>query len=338
VVVAAAIGAIAVAVAAYLVWSGLKTPPSLAGPAPVTDLPVTAQPVDDARDVQLAPVEGDPIQLESPVAGRVTSLDCERGQTWAPGGSNLAIDGQALVNLDTSVPLWRDIEPGAKGADVEALQAALTSLGFDLTATGRFDLATRQAVAELLKRNGRQPADGGTLAAADFFWLPPAGAMAGQCALSPGQTVQAGDAAITTMPTLAEVRVKDLPADLVSGPRVLEVDGLTVPVDGTGAVTGAEALTALTASASYQALANAADAAAPWGAVLRLAEPVTVYPLPPSAIEMGQGADGCVQASDGTALPVTVVASQMGRSFVAFPAGAPPEQVRAEPDRGLTCG
>jgi peptidoglycan hydrolase-like protein with peptidoglycan-binding domain len=321
-----------------MVWASGKTPPSLARPAPVTDLPVTAEQADDARDVQLLAVHGRSTELASPAVGRVTALDCVPGQAWTAGGSNLAVDGRPLVNLPSSTPMWRDIEPGAKGTDVEAIQVALTGLGFDLEPTGRFDWATRQAAAELLKRVGAKQSDAGVLEAAGVFWLPPDGAVPGECPLSLGQIVEAGVAVMATIAPLAEVRVKDLPGDLVEGARVLEADGLTVPIDAAGSVTDAEALTSLAASASYQAVAASEDRSTPWGGVLKLAEPVTVYPLAPSAIKMSGAPNGCVQASDGTGLPVKVVASQMGRSFVAFEGHEPPAKVRALPDEGLKCG
>ncbi|MDR3108050.1 MAG: peptidoglycan-binding protein [Bifidobacteriaceae bacterium] len=338
VIAAGAVVALALSAAGYMVWATAKTPPSLAGPAPVAEAPVTAELIDDARDVRLVGVEGDSTRLGSPAAGRITALDCAPGQAWVAGESNLAVDGAALINLPTAVPLWRDLEPGAKGGDVDALRAALAGLGFGLEPTGRYDQATRKAVAELLGRHGLKTGDGGVLSAASFFWLPLGGATPGECALALGQAVEAGETVMTTLAGLAAARVEDLPGDLVEGARVAEVNGLTVPVDTAGAVADPAALAELTASGAARSAAAPEDAAPTWAAVLRLAEPVTVYPLAPSAIAMAQAPAGCVQAGDGTTLPVKVVASQMGRSFVVFADAPPPATVRAQVAEGLTCG
>ena len=40
-------------------------------------------------------------------------------------GANLSIDGAPLLNLATSVPLWRDLGVGDEGADALALRAEL---------------------------------------------------------------------------------------------------------------------------------------------------------------------------------------------------------------------
>ncbi|MDR1187653.1 MAG: peptidoglycan-binding protein, partial [Bifidobacteriaceae bacterium] len=301
---------------------------------------VVAEQIDDARAVELVATAGQSAELATPAEGKVTSIVCEPGDPWRPGETNLSLDGRPVVNLATSTPLWRDLAKDAKGEDVKALQVALKALGHDLEPNGRYGPATARAVKALLADIGVK-ADGSALALAEVLWLPAKESAPAQCLVSPGQILEAAQVVAKTVAPLTSVRVKDLPRDLVAGARVLELpDNVTVPLGEDGSVDDAADLATLAATASYRAVtaASAEEGSQPWQARARLAEPVTVHPVPPAAIKMTDGRNGCVAPKDAEPRPVEVVASEMGRSFVVFTDGrAAPGEVSLAPTKELTC-
>jgi peptidoglycan hydrolase-like protein with peptidoglycan-binding domain len=88
----------------------------------------------------------------------VTALRYAAGEEIEAGSVLLEIAGRPVIALEGDVPAYRDLLPGADGADVEALQAALESLGFAAGASGVFDAATKSAVDALYTSLGYRPA------------------------------------------------------------------------------------------------------------------------------------------------------------------------------------
>lgn len=113
------------------------------------------------------------------VAAGVTDVDCHPGTAQSatggrqvftrrppgPGatmneGQLLAeVNGRPVILLQGDVPAYRDLVPGAKGADVGALQAALARLGFDPgERESTLGKGTQAAVAAWYRSLGYEPA------------------------------------------------------------------------------------------------------------------------------------------------------------------------------------
>jgi HlyD family secretion protein len=81
-------------------------------------------------------------------AGIVTGVRVHRGDRVRAGTVLLEVSGRPLFALPGAVPAYRDLKPGATGADVAQLQAALAGLGHDPHEhNGLFGTGTKQALA-----------------------------------------------------------------------------------------------------------------------------------------------------------------------------------------------
>ncbi len=325
--------AIALAVAAFALYR--PVPPTLETAPIPTASPLVAEETVDSRSVELSVELGDEAALVTPADGRITATSCSVGETIKSGTSVITLDRVPLVNLHTSTPVWRDLDFGDKGADVEALQAELARLGYSVSVSKRFDWQTWVAWDVLVEKLGGDT-DYGTFSVEQVVWLSEKSVTAATCPVRLGATVQAG-ASLVGLPTpLLSAAVKDYPTDLVPGERTLTVNDVPIALDQDGNVT-ADGLTALADTASFRRFLQGPDDAI-LSADLVLVEPLTVYPVPPAAVALGANGSGCVALAHGNPAPVTVVSSRLGRSYIAFLDGVPAsDEVLLQPDRGLTC-
>ncbi|MEV5411522.1 peptidoglycan-binding protein [Thermopolyspora sp. NPDC052614] len=70
------------------------------------------------------------------------------------GTALMEVDGRPVFALKGTVPMYRTITPGARGADVRQLQRALRRLGFGGRVSGVFDRATADAVRRWYAKKG----------------------------------------------------------------------------------------------------------------------------------------------------------------------------------------
>ncbi|GAA4152088.1 peptidoglycan-binding domain-containing protein [Leifsonia shinshuensis] len=334
VLVCVAVAAVVGAVVAFSLYR--PVPASLATAAAPVTVPLVPEQLADTRSVNLAVELGEPASLSAPLSGTVTGSACAPGSALASGQRTFTIDQSPIVNLHTETPLWRDLSVGAKGADVEALQRELARLGHDVAETGRFDRRTWAAWDRLVEQAGGET-EYGTFALSQAMWLPAAEVTAAACPVQLGQVVERGTAVATLPSALLSGAVKSYPAGLVPGARKLVVDSTDVEIDRNGRLTvdGVAALSATDALARY---AQSPDDEA-LQAELVLVAPVTVYPVPPSAVAMTGEKTGCLQPTSGAPVPVTVVSSKLGRSYVTFESDSGPvaDEALARPERSLTC-
>lgn len=336
----AALAALVLLALGVLAGVGLapQDPPSsvAAGRAPER-VAVATQPFDDARQVELTTSVGPVRAVVSPVAGRLTAFDCRTGGRWQSGTSPLSVDGDPLIALATVVPFYRDLTPGASGADVDGLQRELARLGFDAPRTGLYDLATRTAVGELLTQVTGERRTGRILSAAEVVWLPARTVVVGTCDVSPGATVEAGLPVASAPGPLRALSVNVPPPGSAAGARVLTVETVSTSVDKDGAVTDPEALARITETSLYQT-SVASEGAVGLTATWALATPLEVLAVPPGSLIGLGSSQSCVDGDDGI-VPVTVVSSVVGQSLVSLPAGTrPPRSVAVAPAAGASCG
>lgn len=234
----------------------------------------------------------------------------------------MTVDDKPVLALATSVPVWREVKRGVRGDDVEALQAELARLGYDVQVDGRFGAGTRAAVLDVQKTIGvAKPS--GSLAPADVLWLPAPSVSVSSCDLELGDAAPAPFA--TVAGTLDGLRVAAAANASTDAERVLALDDRTAPVSDDGAVTDREFLSAVAASDAFLGWRRT-DGEMPLNLEFRLAEPLDVAVIPPGAV-YGLAEDrGCV-ASDGVGYPVDVVASSLGQTSVVFDAETVPVAV-----------
>lgn len=321
-------------VAAGAVMFADPTPDALQDAKVAASAPVTAHSFDDKRTVQVALTLGADTALIAPASGRITGLSCQSGGQFTSGGSDLSIDGRRIVNLATTVPLWRDVRLGDKGEDVAAIQRELSRLGYAVNVNGTAGAQTFAAVTDLFAKAGAKDVDSSSIPVGRVLWLPRPDVTVSACNASTGANVAAGEKFATLPSTLAGAAITRLPDGALPGERILTIDGSKVPVDAAGRVTDPDALAVIAASSSYaEAVIGKSDSVK---GSYTLAQPVGVSVVPPGSLFDIDGDAACV-ADGGRAFAVRIVASELGRSFVTFDSANPPAEVDMTPDDSLSC-
>lgn len=303
-----------------------------------TLLAVSAESYDGAHQLGVSAESADPQVVRSNVTGVVTRFDCAPGGKVTSGSAPLWVDGRPTLALATGVPLWRDLASGARGADVTAVQTELARLGYGVGVTGTWDRATGAAVRALWTAVGVTPLD--SLPVASVVWLPAQSVTVGKCGVAAGDPVTAGQAVITSSARLTALLLATPPG---SG-WVVAQGSLTAPIDAGGRITDTAFLAAVAASPEFAFAQSAAGSQQGSGlqVTVRLAAPVKVLVVPPSAIVGATAASGtsaghgCVVTASGP-VPVTVVASSLGTTMVQVVGDAQVSAVQVQPDRGARC-
>ncbi|WP_406287933.1 peptidoglycan-binding protein [Streptomyces sp. NBC_00209] len=89
----------------------------------------------------------------------ITKQPVEAGRTIRPGQLLLEVSGRPVFALQGKVPAYRDLKPGADGADVAQLQSALRQMGYTPGSDrkGYFGPGTKTALAAFYKSLGYDP-------------------------------------------------------------------------------------------------------------------------------------------------------------------------------------
>jgi len=138
-------------------------------PTGAATAPVVRGDLVDRRTVPGALGYGDPVPLASAGTGTVTALPAP-GDVVGRDGALYAVDEVPVRALHGTVPLWRTLEQGQRGADVDQLKDNLRALGYDVADDDRFDRRTREAVRSWQRDRGRERT--GTLGASDIAFVP----------------------------------------------------------------------------------------------------------------------------------------------------------------------
>jgi len=166
--------------------------------------------------------------LRSAGSGTVTGLPA-LGDVIGLDGVLYSVDEHPVRALHGTVPLWRTLESGLRGADVAQLKDALRALGYDVADDDVFDARTRAAVVRWQKDRGLERT--GTLTASDIAFVPGdirVGELKGRVGDPAGEVLYGW----TSTSLVASAKVS--PGDLVRFPgggavQVRLPDGTTVP-------------------------------------------------------------------------------------------------------------
>ncbi|NUU05332.1 peptidoglycan-binding domain-containing protein [Leifsonia sp. C5G2] len=329
-----AITAAALGASGAVLFLAPATPTTLSTAGPATSVPVTSSEFRDERRVELTVAQGPEIPITSPIAGRITRSRCGV-QPFESGASSLAVNSVAVVSLATAVPLWRDLALGDTGEDVTALQSELARLGYPVAADGTIGGGTLAAMTKLMRSIGDTAYRSQTVPASRILWIPAPTTAPESCDQSVGSTVEAGGTLATVPGAITALRITRLPEAPLPGERLLALDGQTVPVGEDGAVTDPAALESLTKTATVQ-LARKSTESSTITAQYRLATPIRVTAVPPTAVFAVGDQKGCIR-SGKVSIPVTVVGSQLGETFVLVDRSTPPSTVEIAPKRQPPC-
>jgi hypothetical protein len=236
--------------------------------------------------------------------------------------------------------LWRDLKLGDQGADVEAVGAELKRLGWlsgagSTTLTASVVKAWRQLASSLGVPAARLPS--AAIPQALIVWLPAAEATVASCDGQVGGTITTSQPAVTFVAPVVAARLSGQLNQLTPGERSLVIDDQTsLTVDANGQITDPAALATLAVSPTVRLMQQAGLLDSLTGRYA-LATPLDLSVVPPAAIVTTGGSTGCVLADDSPRA-VTIVASQLGQSFIQFDDGAaPPSTVLLNPPSTLTC-
>lgn len=284
-------------------------------------------------EIRVAPEPGSPLIVRD--SGVLTAVECVVGGTWSSGSSTVAVDGAALMLLSGEQPWHRDLELGDEGEDVMNLQRALDHLGGEVALSGRYDAATHAAWKKVAAK-AQVPVEDGVFRLGEIVWLPEDEVAITECPLTAGQDIADG-AAIATAGSGSAAVSFSAPADLFDGVRILTVGATTVELDESlGLVTANDIAAVLSTVEVTAAIAQGEGEAVQVSGALRLASPIAVYAVPPSAVLRDASARVCV-LSGGLPVAVEVVSSALGLTYVRLE-DDPPTAVDVYPAEDATCG
>lgn len=327
------------AVVLLISWRPAPASLSSASVEPGT-IAVTRQPYDDSRDVELAVTQGAAAKLLATTSGILTSSTCRPGGVVTSGKYVATVNERPVVPLATATPAYRTISVGTSGSDVASLRAELTRLKVIPTGTPSSSPADEPLISAARRLAGLSDSDtASTLPLEAFAWLPSPTTTMSSCDVPVGASVSTGSALFTLSPPVTELAVTASPTDAASGARVLTVAPVTVDVTD-GRVTSASDLARLVSTpawAAYEQTAGNVPIRGQW----KLKTPIEVASLPAASLVTAAGSSAgyghaCVSAQ-GEAIPVTIVASSLGRTLVTFN-GTWPDMVDTTPTQDMECG
>lgn len=108
-----------------------------------------------AQSVDVTPTGGAP----GAASAVITKQPVAVGQDVRAGQLLLEVSGRPIVALKGSLPVYRDLKPGADGDDVAQLQSALQALGHRVEGDrrGHFGASTKSALIDFYNKLGYEP-------------------------------------------------------------------------------------------------------------------------------------------------------------------------------------
>ena len=282
------------------------TPASLASSSAPPTVPVTTREFTDTRSLTLTIPPASPHELTSPIAGPITSgsIPCE-------------IDGLPLLALALSTPLYQDVVDGATGPDIAALNAELARLGYAAPADSqRVTAATRAALASAM---GVSDGAGGVpsrIEASRVLWIPAPTVTPSSVPVHLGDSVDTQTVLLTLEDSRDALRLS-VPPDAYPEDHVITLGDTDYPVPSDGIITDPTLTATILSSREYTAFIRSTpsgDGPVQLPVSWKLASPITVTVIPPASV-IGDATAACVFAS-GTPIPVSIVSSQLGRTYV----------------------
>ncbi|MFE5594267.1 peptidoglycan-binding protein [Streptomyces sp. NPDC056549] len=153
-------------VAARVIKSPAQAAADTAAPPPsVITAPVEHRVLKEAVILRGAVRASQTVQVSASVSGGaggapvVTKMNVNAGDTFRSGRVLMEVSGRPVIALKGSVPVYRDLKPGAEGEDVAQLQSALRERGHDTGGdeSGLFGPGTKAALTAFYRSVGYDP-------------------------------------------------------------------------------------------------------------------------------------------------------------------------------------
>ena len=293
------------------------TPASLASSSAPSTVPVTTREFTDTRSLTLTIPPASPHELTSPIAGRITALQAAPGTPITSGSIPCEIDGLPLLALALSTPPYQDVVDGATGPDIAALNAELARLGYAAPAESqRVTAATRAALASAM---GVSDGAGGVpsrIEASHVLWIPAPTVTPSSVPVRLGDSVDTQTVLLTLEDSRDALRLS-VPPDAYPADHVITLGDTDYPVPSDGVITDPTLTATILSSREYTDFIRSTpsgDGPVQLPVSWKLASPITVTVIPPASV-IGDATNACVFAS-GTPIPVSIVSSQLGRTYV----------------------
>ena len=303
---------VVLALALGLLAGALLLPPLLPKSAQAADgpraVPVTVQEFTGQHALAAAPALSDEVEVVlSGAGGMITASSCEPGKSVELGNELLGINGTPRWAVVTSVPLWRDLRPGAKGSDVQSLQEALADQDYDVPVNGTYGASTAAAVKKIQKAAGVKAT--GDVMLDRVQWLPAGVGAVSSCDAPVGTALDTGSKLLVAGGSLVSL---SLPASAeLENHKYLAVSGeSTAEVPEDRKITDAKLLEEIAASPAFSDWKQ--DPNRGLSLQVRLKEPVQAAGVPPAAVLMSDATHGCVATSQRQLVPAEILSSELG--------------------------
>lgn len=168
--------------------------------------------------------------------GTVTAVDVQAGDRPTSLQTLFEVDAAPLVALVSRLPLYRDLEEGDEGHQVEVLEQALIAADYDPGPDdGVFGEQTAEALTDFQEDNGIE--ETGRLLRARTLWVPPGGQVTA-VDVRPGDSVSPGTplASVAVPDRLvvnAEIDQADVARVEQGAPAAVTLDALDAQLNGT---------------------------------------------------------------------------------------------------------
>ncbi|MPZ74479.1 MAG: efflux RND transporter periplasmic adaptor subunit [Nitriliruptorales bacterium] len=252
-VLAAAFIAAAAGTGAWVWASNTATEPASAASGPVATAVVERGTIAATESWDGTLDHGTPFTVTSGTGGTITRL-AEQGETVARGDELYRVDERPVTLLYGVVPMYRDLGPGASGADVKQLETNLAELGYGRFAVdNQYSSSTADAVRAWQEVIGAGPT--GMVARGDIVFLPE-GRRVDTLRANVGDVVGPGTAILDITGTAQVVSVE---AEVVDRDR-FEIDTkVTLVLPGGDEVAGTVTATAVVEALPEEGAEAAAD-------------------------------------------------------------------------------
>ena len=298
-------------VSAGVLIASPPTPASLASSSAPSTVPVTTREFTDTRSLTLTIPPASPHELTSP------ALQAATGTPITSGSIPCEIDGLSLLALALSTPLYQDVVDGATGPDIAALNAELARLGYAAPADSqRVTAATRAALASAMGVNDGAGGIPTRIEASHVLWIPSPTVTPSSVPVHLGDSVDTSTVLLSLEDSRDSLRLS-IPPDAYPADHVITLGDTDYPVPADGVITDPTLTATILSSREYTDFvrsARSSDGPVQLPVSWKLAAPITVAVVPPSSV-IGDTTAACVFAS-GTPIPVSIVSSQLGRTYV----------------------
>ena len=252
----------------------------------------------------------------------VTEVMLPRGRPLVDGDPLLAVDGVMVVAQSSGVPLWRDVELGMSGSDVDWVDELLVAAGLAADSTlddaGRATAETGQSVRAWQQAAGVARPDG--VFARQFTVFVGADAVVDEVMVALGDPLASGAELFATTPVLVGLEAT------LTGPaerhRLVRDVAVVVTIDGSDVELASLSVSGL----QLERIAERVPAGVELVEALpvRRAEPIAVGVVPSSAVVMSHtSAARCVVVVSSTGsrevVPIAddeIVAAEAGVAYV----------------------